>query len=47
MEGISQIVYALEQSDNWDSETWSILKKKIAEKDFDYEVLKASRYSLA
>jgi hypothetical protein len=47
MEGISQVVHALEQSENWDDETWSVLKKKIAEKDFDYEVLKASRYSLA
>ena len=45
-EGIAQAVYALEQSENYDPETWALLKEKIEDKDFDYIVLKKARMSM-
>ena len=46
-EGISQAVYALEQSENYDPETWALLKEKMEDKDFDYIVLKSARMSMS
>ena len=45
-EGVAQAVYALEQSENYDPETWALLKEKIEDKDFDYIVLKKARMSM-
>ena len=45
-EGIAQAVYALEQAQNYDTETWALLKEKIEDKDFDYVVVKNSRMSV-
>lgn len=44
-EGVAQAVYALEQSQNYDTETWALLKEKIEAKDFDYTIVKNSRWS--
>ena len=44
-EGLTQAVYALEQAQNYDAETWALLKEKIEHKDFDYVVVKNSRFS--
>ena len=45
-EGVAQAVYALEQSENYDTETWALLKEKIQAKDFDYFIVKQSRLSV-
>ena len=45
-ESFAQAVYALEQSENYDPETWALLKEKMEDKDFDYIVLKSSRSSM-
>ena len=36
----------MEQAQNYDAETWALLKEKIEHKDFDYEVVKNSRFSV-
>ena len=38
-------VYALQQAEIWEEETWNILKAKIEDKDFDYTVVKQGRWS--
>ena len=42
-EGVAQAVYALEQAENYDQETWALLKEKIEAKDFNYIVVKNDR----
>ena len=44
-EGVAQTVYALQQAEIWDEETWKMLKEKIEDKDFDYTVVKQGRWS--
>ena len=44
-EGLAQTVYALEQAQIYDTETWALLKEKIEHKDFDYVVVKNTRLS--
>lgn len=44
-EGVAQAVYALEQAEIYDQDTWALLKEKIEAKDFDYIVIKNSRMS--
>lgn len=43
-EGVAHTVHALSAAKIWDAEIWEILKSKIAEKDFDYEVIKSARF---
>jgi len=43
-EGVAQTVYALQQAEIWDEETWSLLKAKIEDKNFDYTVVKQGRW---
>ena len=45
-EGVAQAVYALEQAENYDQETWALLKEKIEAKDFNYIVVKNDRRGL-
>ena len=40
---MSQLVFALSESGNYDEQIWDILKKQISEKNFDYEVIKHAR----
>lgn len=39
-------MYALANAQIWDQEAWSGLKKLAAEKNFDYEVVNNSRWSV-
>lgn len=43
-EGISQTVFALAEAGCWDQNTWDMLKERIESKDFDYQVVKSSRW---
>lgn len=43
-EGISHTVYALAEAGCWDERTWTLLKEKIESKDFDYEIVKNTRW---
>ena len=45
-EGVAQAVYALEQAQNYDEATWALLKEKIEAKDFDYIIVKNTRFSI-
>ena len=42
-EGVALTVHALSAAKLYDPEIWNVLKEKIAEKDFDYEVVKSAR----
>lgn len=44
-EGVAQAVWALSNAGIWDAEIWEGLKKHIAEKNFDYTVVKNQRWS--
>ena len=37
-------VHALTAGEIWDEDIWRMLKLKIAEKNFDYEVVKSARF---
>ena len=43
-EGVALTVHALTAGQIWDEEIWSLLKEKIAEKNFNYEVVKSQRF---
>ena len=44
-EGVAQTVYALQQAQVWEEETWNLLKAKIEDRDFNYTVVKQGRWS--
>jgi len=37
-------VFALAEAGCWDERTWEMLKEKIESKDFDYQVVKSTRW---
>ncbi len=43
-EGVAHAVHALAAAKIWDPVIWDVLKAKIAEKDFDYEVVRSARF---
>jgi hypothetical protein len=43
-EGVAHAVHALAAARIWDEPIWTLLKAKIAEKDFDYEVVRSARF---
>lgn len=43
-EGVAHAAHALASAKIWDEDVWKLIKQKISEKDFDYEVVRSARF---
>ena len=45
-EGVAQLAYALSQAEIWDEASWSIIREKIPQHEFNCLIVKNERWSL-
>jgi hypothetical protein len=45
-EGVAMAIHGLAQSEMWQEDAWKLLCEKVYEKDFDYEIVKSTPWSV-